>query len=74
MPILIPGIGAQGGALAEAVQFGTDKAGRDAIINSSRGILYASSGPDFAESARQAARSLRNEINSVLHKNNCDWS
>mgnify|MGYP003304211102 CR=1 FL=1 len=74
MPILIPGVGAQGGALAEAVQFGTDKAGRDAIINSSRGILYASSGPDFAESARQAARSLRNEINSVLHKNNCDWS
>ena len=74
MPILIPGVGAQGGALTEAVQFGTDKAGREAIINSSRGILYASSGPDFAESAGQAARSLRNEINSVLRENNCDWS
>ena len=74
MPILIPGIGAQGGTLNEAVQFGSDKSGRGAIINSSRAILYASAGPDFAESAREAARSLRDQINSVLHENNYDWS
>jgi orotidine-5'-phosphate decarboxylase len=64
MPILIPGVGAQGGDLAAAVQNGVDKHGRQAIISSSRQILYASTGKDFAPAARRAAAAVRDEINS----------
>ena len=73
MPILIPGVGAQGGTLTEAVQFGTDAAGRGAIINSSRSILYASAGIDFAEAARIATCTMRDEINTVLTENKWGW-
>lgn len=66
MPLLIPGIGAQGGDLATTVDYGVDARGERAIINSSRQILYASSGKDFAEAARQAASSLRERINRLL--------
>ncbi len=66
MPILIPGIGAQGGDLAAAVRYGVDARGEKAIINSSRQIIYASRGKDFAQAARQAASSLRDQINSYL--------
>lgn len=66
MPLLIPGIGAQGGDLAAAVRYGVNAKGEGAIINSSRGIIYASSGKDFAQAARQAARSLRDRINYFL--------
>ncbi len=61
---LIPGIGAQGGSLAEAVQFGVTVQGGGPLINASRTILYASSGADFAAAARAAALKLRNEINA----------
>jgi orotidine-5'-phosphate decarboxylase len=62
MPILIPGAGAQGGDVAAAVAANCD-AGSDAfLINSSRGILYASSGEDFADAARAAAQALNAEI------------
>lgn len=64
MPILIPGIGAQGGELSQSVRFGVNKKGERAIINSSRGIIFASSGEDFAGSAKVAARKLKEEINS----------
>ncbi len=64
MPILIPGIGAQGGDLHSSVRFGVTKKGDRAIINSSRGIIYASTGEDFAGTARVAARKLKEEINS----------
>ncbi len=64
MPILIPGIGAQKGDLASSVKNGVNSAGRRAIINSSRNIIFASSGDDFAAAARAAALKLRNEINS----------
>lgn len=64
LPLLIPGVGAQAGDLESTVKFGTDKNGELAIINSSRAILYASSGEDFAEAARKAAGSLRDLINS----------
>ena len=64
MPILIPGVGAQGGDLKDSVRFGVNKKGERAIINSSRGIIYASSGEDFAGSAKMAARKLKEEINS----------
>ncbi len=66
MPILIPGIGAQGGDLEAAVKAGRDTRGRGMIINSSRGILYASSGEDFAEAARRETRKLHDQITACL--------
>jgi len=66
MPLLIPGIGAQGGDLALVVRYGVDAKGEKAIINSSRQIIYASRGKDFAQAARKAASSLRDEINYYL--------
>ena len=63
MPLLIPGIGAQGGDLASVVRYGVNAKGEGTIINSSRGIIYASPGKDFAQAARQAASSLRDQIN-----------
>jgi len=66
MPLLIPGIGVQGGDLADAVRYGVDAKGEKAIISSSRQILYASRGEDFAQTAREAALNLRNEINRYL--------
>ncbi|MEW6034935.1 MAG: orotidine-5'-phosphate decarboxylase, partial [Chloroflexota bacterium] len=55
MPLLIPGIGAQGGDLAASVHHGVDRNGEKAIIVSSRQVLYASRGKDFAEAARKVA-------------------
>ena len=66
MPILIPGIGAQGGDLELAIQYGVDTLGEKAIISVSRQILYASSEKDFAEAARYHAEDLRNRINQVV--------
>jgi len=63
MPILIPGIGAQGGEVAATVIAGKDSRGRGMIINSSRRIIFASQGPDFAQAARKATENLRAEIN-----------
>lgn len=66
IPLLIPGIGAQGGDLALTVRYGVDAQGQKAIINSSRQIIYASRGKDFAAAARRAAAELRDQINSHL--------
>ena len=63
MPLLIPGIGAQGGDIASAVRYGVNPGGRKAILSSSRQIIYASKEKDFAQAARQAASSLREQIN-----------
>jgi len=63
LPLLIPGIGAQGGELSLAVRYGVNADGEGAIINSSRQIIYASRGKDFAEAAERAARTLRDQIN-----------
>jgi orotidine-5'-phosphate decarboxylase len=63
MPFLVPGIGAQGGEVASAVRNGKTRHGMGMIINSSRGIIYASDRGDFAEAARKAAATLRDEIN-----------
>jgi orotidine-5'-phosphate decarboxylase len=63
LPFLVPGIGAQGGSLAAAVTHGPTAGGIGPVINSSRGIIYASPGPDFAAAAREAARELRERIN-----------
>lgn len=64
MPLLIPGVGAQGGDLATAVCYGIDAHGEKAIINSSRQIIYASNGADFAEAARKIASRIKDQINS----------
>ena len=74
LPMLIPGVGAQGGALEAAVLNGTDGQGRLAIINSSRGIIYASQGSDFGAAARTAAEKLRDSINRVLEAEGKGWS
>jgi len=66
MPILIPGVGKQGGDLEAAVRSGVDANREKAIINSSRGIIFASKGKDFAEAARAAAIETRDEINRCL--------
>ena len=66
MPFLVPGIGAQGGDVEAAVTNGKASGGTGMIINSSRGIIYASTGKDFAEAARRATVTLRDEIN--LHR------
>lgn len=63
LPFLIPGIGAQGGDLTQAVAHGPTVDGVGPVINSSRGIIYASSGADFAEAARSAAQEARARIN-----------
>ncbi len=63
LPFLIPGVGAQGGSLSDAVTYGP--AGPiGPLINSSRGIIFASDGPDFAEAARAAAIELTAQIHS----------
>ena len=63
MPILIPGVGAQGGDVAAAVRAGVDPRGRGIIVNASRAVIYASSEPgEFAKAAREAATRLRAEI------------
>lgn len=63
MPILIPGIGAQGGDLEKTVKAGKDSRGRGMIVNSSRGIIFASKGEDFAEAARRETIKLHDGIN-----------
>lgn len=68
MPLLIPGIGAQGGDLRMAIECGCNSLGEGAVVNSSRGILYASAGEDFAEKAAQATLELRDAINNIRRK------
>ena len=63
MPILVPGIGAQGGDISSVVHAGRDTNSRGLIINSSRAILYTDSSKSFADSARKVAIETRDEIN-----------
>ena len=64
MPLLVPGVGAQGGDVAQAVRSGQTAAGAGLVISSSRSILYASSGEDFVSAAREATLKLRDQINA----------
>ena len=66
MPLLIPGIGAQGGELPSAVRYGVNAKRELAIISSSRQIIYASRGKDFPEAARRVASELRDQMNYYL--------
>lgn len=68
LPFLVPGIGAQGGALDPVVKHGCTSKGVPPVINSSRGILYASSGEDFAQAATKAAEQLRDRIRTATDK------
>jgi len=70
MPLLIPGIGAQGGDIDATVKAGAvpNKPGTGMIINSSRAILYASSGSDFAEAARAVALKTRDALRAAATK------
>ena len=63
MPLLVPGVGAQGGDVEAVVRHGKTAAGSGLLISSSRAILYAGSGADFAIAARGAAHTLRDAIN-----------
>jgi len=67
IPILIPGIGAQGGDLQSSVKGGVNKKGDRAIINVSRSIIYSSDREDFARSAKLFARRLKDDINSFRY-------
>jgi orotidine-5'-phosphate decarboxylase len=64
MPILVPGIGAQAGALEESVRAGVDARGRGLLISASRAVTYASKGSDFAAAARREALRLHEAINN----------
>ncbi len=66
LPFLVPGVGAQGGDLALTVKNGIDVRRNRTVINSSRQILYASRGNDFAAAARRAAGTMRDQINEAL--------
>jgi orotidine-5'-phosphate decarboxylase len=63
IPLLMPGIGKQGGDVKRAVENGTNSKGEMAIISSSRGIIFAGNDENFAEVSRNKALSLKNEIN-----------
>lgn len=65
--LLVPGVGAQGGSLSEVCKYGmNDNIGL--LINSSRGIIYASNGEDFAEAAAGKAKKLQSEMEDILSK------
>lgn len=63
VPFLVPGIGAQGGDVQAVVSNARTRDGTGLVISSSRAILYASAGDDYADAAAHAARTLRDEIN-----------
>ena len=67
--LLVPGVGAQGGSLEEVARYGlNDNVGL--LVNSSRGIIYASQGDDFAEAAATAAKNLQVQMALLLEQNN----
>jgi orotidine-5'-phosphate decarboxylase len=65
LPILVPGVGAQGGDLEAAVRAGIDHNRAGILVSTSRAISYASTGPDFKDAARAAAEALRAQIEST---------
>jgi orotidine-5'-phosphate decarboxylase len=67
MPFLVPGVGAQGGDVEALVKAGQTADGTGLIISSSRAILYAGSGVDFAAAARAETLKLRDTINEYRH-------
>jgi orotidine-5'-phosphate decarboxylase len=68
MPLLVPGIGAQGGDLEATLAAGLRADGRGLVISTSRAVLYASAGADFATAARTAAVALRDAVNAARRR------
>jgi orotidine-5'-phosphate decarboxylase len=62
---LVPGVGAQGGSLSEVCKYGMNKQ-VGLLVNSSRGIIYASNKIDFAEKAREEALKIQQEMAQIL--------
>jgi orotidine-5'-phosphate decarboxylase len=67
--LLVPGVGAQGGSLSEVCKYGLNKE-CGLLINAARSIIYASSGEDFAEKAREEALVLQQEMEQILLASN----
>ena len=65
--LLVPGVGAQGGSLEEVCKYGMNSE-CGLLVNSSRGIIYASNGEDFAEVAAQKAEELQKQMDQELQK------
>jgi orotidine-5'-phosphate decarboxylase len=65
--LLVPGVGAQGGNLAEVCHYGMTK-DCGLIVNASRSVIYASNGPDFAEAARAEALNIQQQMQVELEK------
>ena len=65
--LLVPGVGAQGGSLEEVCKYGMNEE-CGLLVNSSRGIIYASQGEDFAEAAAKSARQLQLQMKEILEK------
>ena len=70
--LLVPGVGAQGGSLEEVSRYGLTK-DCGLLVNSSRSIIYASTGQDFAERAREEALKLQKEMAVILETNNAGF-
>jgi orotidine-5'-phosphate decarboxylase len=66
--LLVPGVGAQGGSLQEVCKYGMSK-NVGLLINSSRGIIFASNGIDFAEKARAEALKMQLEMKTIINTN-----
>ena len=62
---LVPGVGAQGGSLEDVVNYGWNS-DCGLLVNSSRGIIYASNGADFKEAAQQAAKAIQQDMSAIL--------
>ena len=67
--LLVPGVGAQGGSLEEVCQYGMIPGDVGLLVNSSRGIIYASNGEDFAEVAGEKAKELQEQMAKIIHNN-----
>ena len=61
--VLLPGVGAQGGAIAASVRAGCDRSGRNLLVSAGRSIMFAGSGDETGPAAAKAARALRDEVN-----------
>jgi orotidine-5'-phosphate decarboxylase len=66
--LLVPGLGAQGGSLSEVVKYGISK-DIGLLVNSSRGIIYAGNGKDFATKAGEKAKAIQQEMGDLMDVN-----
>ncbi len=67
--LLVPGVGAQGGSLEEVAKYGINK-DCGLLVNSSRGVIYASNGMDFAEASAREAKVMQTSMSAILDEYN----